>query len=74
MEYGETFYECASRELLEETGVAVEQEQLKLLTFTNSHYPEANYHYLSVIILLEVKKEEFKHRRMEPDKNTAWEW
>ncbi|RAL63648.1 hypothetical protein DID88_003691 [Monilinia fructigena] len=36
LEFGETLEKCAVREILEETGLAIQKEDVKFLTATNS--------------------------------------
>lgn len=48
LEFGETFEECAAREILEETGLAL--EDLRFLTATNNVMKAENKHYITIFM------------------------
>jgi len=48
LEYGESFEECAAREVLEETGLEV--GELRFLTATNSVFDDVKKHYVTIFM------------------------
>lgn len=52
LEHGETFFECAERETLEETGLVV--KGLKVLNVTNDVFKEAGKHYITLFVVCEM--------------------
>ena len=73
----ESFETCATRELLEETGLHVEQSKLRFLTATNDVMPD-NKHYVTILMVGRLSEEDEKvgkeARVMEKDKCESWEW
>ncbi|KAL6253329.1 hypothetical protein RBB50_001052 [Rhinocladiella similis] len=85
LEFGETFEECAAREVLEETGLPV--QDLTFLTATNSVMGEAEggKHYITVFMTAKVRMDGDAGagvgedglpiaRLMEPEKCAGWDW
>lgn len=82
LEFGESFEQCAARELEEETDLHIGVDSLKFLTATNSVMDAAmgngaKKHYATVFMEAEV--EGSIHDRpvaklMEPEKCLRWEW
>ena len=77
LELNETFETCAARELLEETGLHVDESSLKFLTATNDVMPEGK-HYATIFMVGRVSEEDERMgkeaRVMEKDKCEGWEW
>ncbi|KAF9615264.1 hypothetical protein IFM89_022591 [Coptis chinensis] len=50
LEFGETFEDCAAREVKEETGLDI--QKIEFLTVTNNVFPEEPkpYHYVTIFI------------------------
>lgn len=48
LEFGESFEDCARREILEETGLSV--SEIKFLTAVNTVMVEENKHYVTVFV------------------------
>jgi len=69
-EFGETFEESAAREVIEETGIEVNQDKLKLISLSNDKVTDA--HFVTIGFLCEDFKGEAKV--MEPDEITEWRW
>ena len=70
LEFGETFEECAARELAEETGL-----QAGLFTYratTNDLLPNEEKHYVNIFLAAEDVRGE--PMVCEPDKCESWEW
>jgi ADP-ribose pyrophosphatase YjhB (NUDIX family) len=49
LEYGESFFACAEREALEETGIVVKAE--KVAAVTNDVFDAENKHYITIFVL-----------------------
>ena len=52
LEFGESFEECAARELYEELNIKVEEHEIRYLTTINVVKKEDKFHYLNIITLL----------------------
>ena len=70
VEHGESWEDCAMREILEETGVTVDEP--RLLTVTNDIMAADNKHY--VTIWMEANWLSGEPQIMEPDKVEQLEW
>ncbi len=70
MHFREKFEETAHREVLEETGINVNKEALKLVSLANDKVEDA--HFVTVGFL--CKDFEGEARTMEPDEITEWKW
>ncbi len=70
LEFGETFEVGAMRELLEETGIKVKPEDVRVISLANDIVPDA--HFVTIGILCE--KFQGEPRVMEPDEITEWRW
>jgi 8-oxo-dGTP diphosphatase len=68
LEHGETFADCARREILEETGLNV--TSVRLLTIGN--YLFGDRHYVDIDVVVEVGPGE--PSILEPDKCAGWNW
>lgn len=69
MEYMESFEDCAKREVLEETGVEI--ENVRFLRLMNlKHY--APKHYVDIGLIADWKSGEPK--LLEPEKFEGWDW
>ncbi|KAJ5090330.1 hypothetical protein N7532_009014 [Penicillium argentinense] len=73
LEFGESFETCGERELLEETGLKV--QNLQFLTANNNVFRDVtpNKHYVT-IFMGGVCEEGAEPQIMEPEKCTAWDW
>lgn len=76
LEFGESFQECARRELMEETGLEV--EEMRFLTATNSVWPKEKKHYVTIFMVADIRADatghEDKPQLLEPEKCEGWEW
>ena len=68
--FGETFEEAVVREVMEETGIKINQDKLKFISLTNDRVSDA--HFVTVGFLCRDFKGEAKV--MEPDEITKWQW
>lgn len=55
LEVGESFEDCAAREILEETGLAV--QHLRFLTATNDYFEAEGKHYVTIFMTCQVVDE-----------------
>jgi 8-oxo-dGTP diphosphatase len=75
LEFGESFAECASRELEEETGLQLSPERMRYLTTVNTVFEDKGkkFHYVTILVgcgLFEGEEPELR----EPDKCEGWHW
>jgi ADP-ribose pyrophosphatase YjhB (NUDIX family)/RimJ/RimL family protein N-acetyltransferase len=71
LEFEETFEECATREVLEETGLRI--EELVFVAITNDTFKEDGKHYVSVFMRAELTTDQMI-KNLEPHKNEEWRW
>ncbi len=69
LDFGETLIECATRELLEETGLAL--LDAKELTFTNDIFSVVHKHYVTIFVQGNVEGDP---KVLEPHKCSEWKW
>ncbi len=74
LEEGESFEECAVREVFEETGIKIPTDCIKVIALTNdlATYKESGRHYISVILFTDNFSGEPELK--EPDKCEGWIW
>ncbi|KAI1094006.1 NUDIX hydrolase domain-like protein [Rostrohypoxylon terebratum] len=72
LEMGESFFACAERETLEETGLKVTAE--KVLTVTNDIFDPKTKHYVTMFVLCRRVNENDQPETMEPEKCEGWHW
>ncbi|KAK3382169.1 hypothetical protein B0T24DRAFT_672173 [Lasiosphaeria ovina] len=72
LEVGESFFECAERETLEETGLRVRAE--KLVAVTNDVFDPAAKHYMTLFVACRRLDETQEPETMEPEKCEGWYW
>ncbi len=68
--FGETIEGCARREVLEETGLAI--EDVRLGPYTNDFFPEDRKHYITLYVVAHCADGRLEIR--EPDKCEQWDW
>ena len=59
LEFGESFEECAAREVLEECGSILDPAKIRYITTMNVRGVEFGYHNVGMFMLTQVKKDEF---------------
>jgi 8-oxo-dGTP diphosphatase len=76
LEFGESFYAAASREVMEETGIVIAPDQFRVVATTNDYFEDIPLHYVTVFLTawLDVGKPGGEPKLLEPDKCSAWEW
>ncbi|KAH6633914.1 NUDIX hydrolase domain-like protein [Chaetomium sp. MPI-SDFR-AT-0129] len=71
LEVGESYFSCAERETLEETGLVVRAE--KFLALTNDVF-SATKHYITIFVLCRRAYEAQEPEVLEPEKCESWKW
>ncbi|CAG8442118.1 13755_t:CDS:2 [Cetraspora pellucida] len=72
LEFGESFEDCAKREVLEETNLEI--TNVIYQTVTNSVMVNENKHYIDIFMRAEVVDVDANPLVMEPNKCECWEW
>lgn len=72
LEFGESFEECARREVKEETDLAV--TNIRFLTAVNSVLEAEKKHYVTLFMVGEMRGQSEAPVLMEPDKCEGWFW
>ncbi|KAK4135897.1 hypothetical protein BT67DRAFT_433285 [Trichocladium antarcticum] len=72
LDLGETYFACAERETLEETGLVVRAE--KLIAVTDDMFDPASKHYVTIFVLCQMVGESREPKVMEPEKCEFWAW
>ena len=70
LEYGESWEECARREVMEEAGITI--KNLRFATATNNVFINEDVHYVTIFMLAEYATGTL--RVMEPEKCEEWRW
>lgn len=70
LHFGEDLKEAAMREVLEETGLKVKKEDLKIISVTNDIVYDA--HFVTIGFL--CQNFEGQPKNIEPDEITEWQW
>ena len=71
LEFGESWSECASREVEEEAGVVLDESAMALLHVTNDPMPDENKHYIT-LFMCATMPEDAALRNLEPHKCEGW--
>lgn len=75
LEWGETFEECAVREVYEETGISVGPSTASFVHAVNAIFPDSQAHYVTIFMKIHVSESLASQvRTMEPNKCDGWEW
>jgi 8-oxo-dGTP diphosphatase len=70
LDFGETLRDAAQREVMEEIGVNINKDNLKLISLTDNILPDV--HFVTVGFIYENLEQEPKV--MEPDEIVEWKW
>ncbi|MFH1284608.1 MAG: NUDIX domain-containing protein [Candidatus Peregrinibacteria bacterium] len=71
IEWGESFHDCAIREIKEELGVLISCSP-KPFHVTNDYFKKEDKQYITVFIVAQIKKGMIENR--EPNKCLEWKW
>jgi 8-oxo-dGTP diphosphatase len=71
LEFGESFEDCAIREVAEETGLKIEQPHF--VGITNSIFTDEEKHYVSIFMTAKYPLNQDIHN-CEPHKVEDWQW
>ncbi len=75
LEFGESWAECAARELQEETGLSMLSNDFKHIFTLNSINKEKNYHSVSCVMMAFAEDKEVSNLvNKEPNKCYGWFW
>ncbi|KAK4185389.1 NUDIX hydrolase domain-like protein [Podospora australis] len=72
LDVGESWFECAERETLEETGLQVKAE--KFVALTNDVFDPEKKHYITIFIVCKRVDDTQEPVIMEPEKCESWSW
>lgn len=73
LEVGESFTECAARELMEETGISMAAGSFEKVATTNDPMPGEEKHYVTVFVRATLPPGSIVDN-CEPEKNAGWQW
>lgn len=69
---GESFDECAAREVKEETGLDI--DKIEFLKVTNNVFPEKQCHYITILMRAVPADPHQLPENPEPHKCAGWDW
>ncbi|PIA63455.1 hypothetical protein AQUCO_00201060v1 [Aquilegia coerulea] len=73
LEFGESFEDCAAREVKEETGLDI--EKIEMLTVTNNILEEPKpSHYVTIFVRAVMRDPLQTPQNLEPNKCDGWDW
>lgn len=71
---GETWEECAAREVMEETGLSIHNVKFAYVTNTVMRDEMRPSHYVTIFMRGELVDPNAVAENLEPDKCDGWEW
>lgn len=74
LEYGESFAQCAKRELEEETGIVVDIDDCFVPDVAPCNNLTTTFHSVSIIVIAKVSSNTARVELREPDKCESWIW
>ena len=72
LEFGESLEACARREVLEETGLTL--ENIRLGPYTNTVFAHEGKHSVTLFLLADCPESLGQPERREPEKCLGWSW
>lgn len=73
LEFGESFEECAARELEEETGICLADAEVPKFEYAVNTVFDENNHFVTIFMSVQVP-EDTKAINKEPEKHSDWHW
>ncbi|GAA5894207.1 hypothetical protein JCM8208_002377 [Rhodotorula glutinis] len=73
LEMGSSPEACAVREVAEETGLVVREQDVRFLTATNDIFAADDKHYVTLFVACQVL-DDVQPEVLEPEKCERWEW
>ncbi|GAA5996229.1 nucleotide triphosphate diphosphatase NUDT15 [Rhodotorula paludigena] len=73
LEFGESPEACAVREVLEETGIQIDENDVRFMTAVNTVFPAETKHYITLFVSCQVP-DDSRPEVLEPEKCERWEW
>lgn len=73
LDFGEDFKECMVREVKEEVGINLEDENPRIIHVQNDLFPKEGKHFVSLIAYVDLIKDQ-DAQLLEPHKCTEWKW
>ena len=73
LEMYESWSECAIREVMEETGIILESDNIVFGHVTNDVMEEEKKHYITIFMMGRCSNDSDKPKTLEPDKCEGWE-
>ncbi|BGO89617.1 hypothetical protein NBRC10512_001532 [Rhodotorula toruloides] len=73
LDFNETPEACAVREVAEETGLAMREEDVRFVTATNDIFKADGKHYITIFVVCRVA-DDANPQVLEPEKCERWEW
>ena len=70
LDFGEEIFDCAKREVLEESGLKI--KNLRLGPYTNDYFKSEDLHYITLFVIADYASGTAKV--MEPEKCLGWRW
>ena len=70
LEFGESFQDCAQREVLEEVGITI--KNIRFGTISNDVFIAEDKHYVTIFMIAEYAHGNVQ--LLEPDKCELWQW
>ncbi|KAL1875313.1 hypothetical protein VTK73DRAFT_10150 [Phialemonium thermophilum] len=71
-EFGESYFQCAEREVLEETGLDV--RALTTVALTNDVFQDEGLHYVTIHVKCKKLNPDQEPKVLEPNKCEGWQW
>jgi len=70
LDFGEEIFDCAKREVLEESGLKI--KNLRLGPYTNDYFKSEDLHYITLFVIADYASG--TATVMEPEKCLGWQW
>ncbi|KAK4430159.1 Nudix hydrolase 1 [Sesamum alatum] len=75
LEFGESFEECAAREVKEETGLDLDIHKIEYLTATNNVHSSPHPLHIVTILMRAIQADPHQNpQNLEPEKCEGWDW